>query len=209
MWSWISVALSGYMSIYSFKNNDKKQSLIFKTIALGLLCVLLLTHSSGLSASGQWILASLLVSIAADGLHFFRPYSKVSFCSFLVAQLLVSKAFWLQLSGTIVWWMPALLIATGIVAFFLLLPQLDKLIFPVMIMGLVLLQMAWAAGEAWLKMGTSASLCGFLGAICFIVSWLMLAIHERRQEIKGGEYFISGFYFLAQCLVVQAVLTLN
>ena len=209
MWSWISVALAGYVSIYSFKKNDKKQSLIFKVVALGLLCLLLITHSSTVSASGLWIFASLMVSIVADWLHCFRPYSKVSFCSFLVAQLMVSKAFWLQLSGTIVWWMPALLIATGIVAFFLLLPQLDKLIFPVMVMGLVLLQMAWAAGEAWLKIGTTPSLFGFLGSIAFIISWLTVAIHERRQEIKGAVYLISGFYFLAQCFVVQAVLIVN
>ena len=209
MWSWISVALSGYISIYSYKNKDLQQSLVFRLVSLGLLFVLLLSDTPASFAPGKWILASLLVSMVADVLHYFKQYSRISFISFLAAQILVSVAFWMQLSGSIVWWMPALLIATGIVAFFLLLPQLDKLIFPVMIMGGVLIQMAWAAGQSWLRLSTPSALCGFLGALLFMVSWVILAIHENRQPIKCGEYLVSGTYLLAQCLIVEAVLIYN
>ncbi|MFC3025197.1 lysoplasmalogenase [Vibrio zhugei] len=206
MWSWISVALSGYISIYSYRNNDIKQAIIFKLMSLGLLYSILFSVMPFSTEPATWVLISLLVAMFADGLYYFKSCIKVSFIAFLCSQLLLSKAFWCQLSGSIVWWMPALLIASAIVAFFLLLPQLDNLIIPVALMGLVLIQMAWAAGEVWLNASNIASLMGFLGCITFILSWITQAIHDFKRPIKGGQYIVSGTYLLAQSLVVISVM---
>jgi uncharacterized membrane protein YhhN len=130
------------------------------------------------------------------------------FLGFLFAQLCYSKAFWIQLSGNMVWWLPALLIATSIVTFFLLLPQIDTLLFPVTIMGLVLVQLAWASGEVLLQRPSLASLAGFVGSLLFILSALLLAIHDYRHTLPWGQYWISGSYLLAQSLMVASVVLL-
>ncbi|NMU25419.1 lysoplasmalogenase, partial [Vibrio parahaemolyticus] len=81
------------------------------------------------------IAGGLIVSMVADTLHSFKTRKLIYFTAYLVAQVCYSKSFWVQLNGEIVWWLLALLLAASIVAFFLLLPQLDSLVFPVVIMG--------------------------------------------------------------------------
>lgn len=206
MWSWISVALSGYISIYSYIKSDIKQAIIFKLMSLGVLCSILYSAMPLSTEPTMWVLVSLLAAMFADGLYYFKSCIKVSFIAFLCSQVLLSKAFWCQLSGGIVWWMPALLIASGVVAFFLLLPQLDKLIFPVLLMGLVLIQMTWAAGEVWLTANDTMSILGFLGCITFILTWVIQAIHDFKRPIKGGQYLVSSMYLFAQSLVVISVM---
>ncbi|WP_260678503.1 lysoplasmalogenase [Vibrio fluvialis] len=208
MWSWISVAVSGLISISAFENNKLKHALFFKAVSLALLLSITVTQSAAFSAPVLWVTVGLSSALVGDSLHLLRFRPKACFGAFLLAQLFYSKAFWVQISGSIVWWLPALLIATSIVAFFLLLPQLDTLIFPVTIMGIMLLQMTWAAGEVWLKLPSSASLTGFIGSLLLMLSALLLAIHDYRRPLPLGQYLISGSYLLAQGLIVASVVLL-
>ncbi|MCG3722298.1 lysoplasmalogenase [Vibrio cincinnatiensis] len=206
MWGWISVALSGFISISAFENHKVKQALLFKNMTLALLFAMLVEQVPAWSSATIWVALGLMVAMLADSLHLLDKWPKVCFFAFLAAQLCYSKAFWIQIPGTIVWWLPALLLATSIVAFFLLLPQLDTLIFPVTIMGGVLVQLAWASGEVWLKLPSLASLVGFVGSLIFILSALLLAIHDYRHSLPYGQYWISGSYLLAHGLIVASVL---
>ncbi|TRN20651.1 lysoplasmalogenase [Vibrio furnissii] len=208
MWSWISVAVSGLISISAFENNKLTHALVFKVTSLALLLYITVTHAAAASAPVVWVAVGLCAALLADVLHLLQWRPKLCFGAFLLSQLFYSKAFWVQISGAIVWWLPALLIATSIVAFFLLLPQLDTLIFPVTIMGIMLLQMAWAAGEVWLKLPSDASLAGFVGSLVLMLSALLLAIHDYRHPLPLGQYLISGSYLLAQGLIVASVVLL-
>ncbi|MCG3730336.1 lysoplasmalogenase [Vibrio cincinnatiensis] len=206
MWSWISVALSGFISISAFENHKIKQALLFKNMTSALLLIMLVERVPTWPTPTIWVALGLMVTMFADSLHLLDKWPKVCFFAFLSAQLCYSKAFWIQIPGTIVWWLPALLLATSVVAFFLLLPQLDTLIFPVTIMGGVLVQLAWASGEVWLKLPSWGSLVGFLGSLILILSALLLAIHDYRRSLPYGQYWISGSYWLAQALIVASVL---
>ncbi len=88
---------------------------------------------------------------------------------------------------------------------FLLLPQIDTLIFPVTIMGLMLVQMTWAAGELWLQEATMASGAGFLGCLVYILSATLLAIHDYRRPLPWGHTLISSSYLIAQALISASI----
>ncbi len=208
MWSWISVALSGFISISALENHHRRQAVLFKMVSLVLLLAMIIEPLFSRSMPAIWITIGLVIAMLADGLHTFHLRPKLCFLGFLFAQLCYSKAFWIQLSGNMVWWLPALLIATSIVTFFLLLPQIDTLLFPVTIMGLVLVQLAWASGEVLLQRPSLASLAGFVGSLLFILSALLLAIHDYRHSLPWGQYWISGSYLLAQSLMVASVVLL-
>jgi len=205
MWGWISVVISGLISVSAFERNRTKQAVIFNSLCLALLAFIVLKQQSDLSVAALWVAAGLAISFIADLLRIQHKQSKLCFTAFLVIQLLYSKAFWLQLTGAMVWWLPALLIAASIVTFFLLLPQIDTLIFPVTVMGMMLLQMTWASGEVWLNHPTLPSLLGFIGSLCFIVSAVILAIHDFRQPLRFGQTLIGASYLLAQSLIVASV----
>ncbi|MGY3571021.1 lysoplasmalogenase [Vibrio paucivorans] len=205
MWSWLSVALSGFISVNAIQDNKNGQAMMFKTLSLLLLLAILYSQNQALTPASAWVGVGLVVSIFADILYQLKRYKRLCFASFITAQICFSKSFWLQLSTEMVWWLPAMLLASSVVMFFLLLPQIDRLIFPVAVMGLVLVQFAWAAGELWLLHQDAPSLAGFLGAISLSVSAGLLAIHDYRRAIWAGRYLISGTYLLALSLITASV----
>ncbi|MEH0743473.1 lysoplasmalogenase [Vibrio cholerae] len=206
MWSWLSVALSSFISISADESNNPRQAALFKTMSLLMLVVLLWSDGGAAPVIAGWITLGLLVSVAADSLYLLGRWPKWCFSAFIVAQLCYSTSFWLQLSGEMVWWLPAMLLAIGIVSFFLLLPKLDQLIFPVVVMGSVLLQLNWAAGEVWLSQHSLSSALGFVGTLVLTVSAALLALHDYRHPVKGGRYLISGSYILAHSLITAAMI---
>ncbi|AIW15355.1 lysoplasmalogenase [Vibrio tubiashii] len=206
MWSWLSVALSGYISISANESNHIRQAAMFKTMSLLMLLVMLWSQQGLVGAAAWWVSLGLIISMFADGLYIFKKHLKLCFAGFIAAQLCYSASFWFKLSGEIVWWLPAMLLGIGVVSFFLLLPKIDRLIFPVVMMGIVLLQLNWAAGEVWLINGGLASLAGFIGSITLTFSAALLAIHDYRHSIVKGRYLISGSYLLAHSLITASLI---
>ncbi|MDN3608781.1 lysoplasmalogenase [Vibrio ostreicida] len=205
MWSWISVALSGFISISANQNSEYHRAAVFKTLSLAMLVALIWDHTGFIGASVRWVTLGLLVSMLADGLYVQKRGKKLCFAAFIGAQLCFSASFWVQLSGEIVWWLPAMLLAIGVVIFFLMLPKIDRLVFPVVIMGMVLLQLNWAAGEVWLLTQTVSSLLGAFGSFILLVSAILLAVHDYKHSIFGGRYVISGSYLLAYSLITASL----
>ncbi|MGR5234948.1 lysoplasmalogenase [Vibrio rotiferianus] len=205
MWSWLAIGLSGMYSVLGAKQDSPTQSLVFKVFTLLLLATLALTEGEP-APHTYWIVGGLLVSMFADTLHSFKSRKPIYFAGYLLAQICYSKSFWIQLNGEIVWWLLALLLAASVVAFFLLLPQLDSLVFPVVIMGIMLVQLAWAAGEVWLQSPTLATALGFSGTLLFIYSALAYAIHGYRKPMKHAYAWVTGSYFLAHALIVASII---
>ncbi|MFH4817367.1 lysoplasmalogenase [Vibrio alginolyticus] len=205
MWSWLAIGLSGVYSVLGAKQANPTQSLVFKIFTLLLLLVLVLTQGASATYT-YWIAGGLIVSMVADTLHSFKTRKLIYFSAYLVAQVCYSKSFWVQLNGEIVWWLLALLLAASIVAFFLLLPQLDSLVFPVVIMGMMLVQLSWAAGEVWLQVPSYANAIGFSGTLVLIYSALAYAIHGYRKPMKHAYLWVSGSYFFAHALIVASII---
>ena len=120
MWSWLSVALSGFISISANESNQKSQAVVFKTLTLFMLVAIIWTQDGVVGISAWWITLGLIISALADSLYIFQKHKKLCFAAYIGSQLCYSTSFWLQLSGEIVWWLPAMLLAIGIVVFFLM-----------------------------------------------------------------------------------------
>ncbi|MGR5238500.1 lysoplasmalogenase [Vibrio alfacsensis] len=205
MWSWLAIGLSGLYSVLGAKQANPTQSLVFKIFTLFLLFVLTMTQGDSV-AHTYWIAGGLLVFMLADTLHSFKSRKPLYFVGYLFAQLCYSNAFWVQMNGEVVWWLLALLFAASVVAFFLLLPQLDSLVFPVVIMGTVLVLFAWLAGEVWLHTPNYANALGFSGTLVMTGSALAYAIHGYRKPMKRTYLWVSGSYFIAHALIVASVI---
>lgn len=204
MWSWLAVALSGFITTSACENNQPKQAMFFSCFSLVLLLCMLWGQESLVGQLEWWVSLGLVISMFADVLYITKGFKRFCFASFIAAQLCYSTSFWLQLSGEVVWWLAAMLLAMGIVAFFLLLPKIDRLIFPVVIMGMVLLQLNWVTGELWLLHQNQQALCAFIGSLSLTTSAVLLAIHDFRHPLFGGRYLISGSYLLAHSLITAS-----
>lgn len=206
MWVWLAISLSALLHITAAYHGPKWQYYFFKPFTMVLL--LLLAWQSGLeSVYHQAIFVGLMLSVVGD-VFLMLPKDRfvLGLVSFLMAHIAYSLAFWSQLDGNIVWWLPAMLFGGGIIVFLLLLPSLGALIVPVAIYIAMIVQMTWAAGEFWLTVGSTAGLLAFIGSLVFILSDTVLAVDRFRGPFKPSIPFIMSSYYLAQSLFVATLL---
>ena len=153
------------------------------------------------------IMLGLALSLAGD---IFLMWPKDRFiaglAAFALAHVTYSVAFWSQLGGQIVWWLPAMLAAIGVIVFLLLLPSLAKMVVPVAVYIAVIAQMAWAAGEFWLTTSTTMGLLAFAGSAVFMFSDLCLAIDRFRGPFQSATTIVMTSYYLAQALIIATLL---
>lgn len=205
MWGWLVFGLSGFIHISTANRSNKTLSYVFKPVTM--LCLLMILFFSG-SGKPQfvWVAMGLCLSLFTDLLSLLpKRHNRIMFSSLLLAFLFYSKGFWALLAGDIAWWLPALLFAGGVILFLLLLPVLDTLIFPVSIMGLVLVQMSWAASAVWMGNATLANLLACIACLIFVGTCLLHAMSHYRSPLNHSELCVTGGYFAAQSLIVASV----
>ncbi|NOI24569.1 lysoplasmalogenase [Vibrio mediterranei] len=206
MWSWLAIALSCLLFIFAVEKGDKSRSVLFSALTHSLLIVLLAT--SGLETKYELlVLLGLVVFLFSDASGQYTRFAKLSFVGYLIAQSLYGWAMWGQVNSQFVLWLPALMLCIAIVTFFLLLPRLDSFLVPVTVMGISLVHLVCAAGEAWLAQSGMSSLLGFLGALTMVLSAMLLALDKYRFHSRRARYAISGSYYLAHALIVASTIS--
>ncbi|WP_064606337.1 lysoplasmalogenase [Photobacterium sp. J15] len=206
MWVWLAISFSALLHITAAYNGPKWQYYLFKPFTMVLLMVV--AWQSGLDGFyHQAIFVGLILSVVGDILLMLPKDRFVpGLVSFLLAHIAYSLAFWSQFEGNIIWWLPALLFAGGIIVFLLFLPSLGSLILPVALYIAVIVQMAWAAGEFWLTVGSTASVLAFAGALVFMLSDTVLAMNRFRGPLTSATAVVMTSYYLAQALFVASLL---
>jgi uncharacterized membrane protein YhhN len=206
MWSWLAVALSGLLYIFADEKGDKVRMVLFSLLTHALLATMILA-TDHLQSYQMWMLLGLGVFAVSDAIAQWQQHTKLSFVGFILAQLVYSWAMWGVVNSQFVLWLPALLLCIAIVTFLLLLPRLDSFLMPVAFMGLSLVHLLCAAGEAWLIAGTSSSTLGFCGALVLMLSALLLALDQYHFQSRRARYAVSGSYYASQSLLVASALS--
>ncbi|WP_299017289.1 lysoplasmalogenase [uncultured Photobacterium sp.] len=206
MWVWLAISFSALLHITAAYHGPKWQFYLFKPFTMVLL--LMLAWQSGLEGFyHQVIFIGLILSVVGDILLMLPKDRFVpGLVSFLLAHIAYSLAFWSQLDDNMVWWLPALLFAGGIIVFLLFLPSLGALMLPVAMYIAVIVQMTWAAGEFWLTVGSMTSLLAFVGALVFMLSDTVLALDRFRGPLPSATAVVMSSYYLAQSLFVASLL---
>ncbi|MGF1751661.1 MULTISPECIES: lysoplasmalogenase [Vibrio] len=205
MWSWLAVGLSSLLFIYAVEKGDTKRTITFSVMTHGLLLAILL-GSEGISDYQLWLSLGLALFLISDVGLLLDRFGRASFVGYVIAQLVYSIGLWGEVQSHFVLWLPALLLCVAIVTFFLLLPRLDSFLLPVAIMGLSLVNVVCAAGEAWLNHSDWSSLQAFIGTLCLSVSAMMWALGKYHFKNIRARYGISGSYYLSHALIVASAI---
>ncbi|PKF76362.1 hypothetical protein CW749_27470 [Vibrio sp. vnigr-6D03] len=200
---------SNLIDIATSNASDRAVS-FFRPIAALLLCAAIWL-TVPFSEPSLW----LLVGMGAFGVSELlrtstSPTSKLSFLIDLFAIVSISGTFWSQLESDIIWWLPAFLFAAGVIVFLLLLPQLDKLLGPISVLGMVLVQLLWASGEVWLTQMSLVSLLGVVGCLILLMSQMTFVLHHFKSPIRNGEAWCSASYFIGLFFIsISTIIALN
>lgn len=156
---------------------------------------------------GLWIMLGLLLSVLGD-LFLMHPKDKfmAGLSCFLLAHLAYSIGFF-QTFQQMSWWILFGFIATGILIYLLLLPNLDSMALPVGAYILVIAMMASTAAGFWLTYHNTPALLALTGALMFILSDLVLAIDRFRSSSHFSQHVIMVTYYSAQGLITLSVLS--
>jgi alkylglycerol monooxygenase len=163
---------------------------------------------AGLSRALPWLLAALAASLAGDALLMVEGF----FLPGLVAFLLAHLAYIVLFRQGVPWganrWAWLLLGAFAVSAYAMLwsggLPEDMRL--PVAVYVLAITTMAGSALDRSASLGTASSHLVAVGALCFMVSDLTLAINRFMAPLPHASAWVLSSYYLAQCLIVMGML---
>lgn len=203
MWGRLMVGLSGFVHISAADGEEKRVSKILKPITLLLLMTVLVSTGRN-EPQFIWVAIGLLLASISDVFSLFAK-TKASFAALIFSFLFYSKGFWSLLHGDIAWWLPALLFAGSVILILLLLPKLDTIIFPVSIMGIVLVQMSWAASAVWMNDASTANLYACFACLIFVAATLICAVNTYRKPVMNSNLWATVGFLVAHSLIVASV----
>ena len=209
MFAWLAVGMSGIMYVSVSRTDRVRLSAFFKFLTIAVLLVALMYAEgiSGLSISAKWVALGLLLSLVGDQMFMLpRRFYRYGIPFFVLVSICYSKAFWLQIPGELSLWLPSMLYAAIVIVFLVGLPKLSAIVIPVAIFGTCLVQMAWAAAEVWMQLGTVQALYGCLGASLLLLSSVGHAFKHKDLPAKNGNILLDSGYFISQALITASAM---
>ncbi|MDP5255725.1 MULTISPECIES: lysoplasmalogenase [unclassified Vibrio] len=205
MWSWLAIGLCALMSVISTKQSHLLQAQVFKSFTFVLLAILVSTQVIT-PVGSQWLCVGLIISMVTDWSLVSAKRLPLSFLGFVLAQVAYSLMFWSQMTQEVAWWPLAVLLAAGVVGFLLLLPKIDRLVFPVVIMGIVLIHLAWIAGEWWLQLPTFGNTLAIIAVLLLLFSSMAYLLNRHHKSVPSRYLWVMGGYLLAQILLTASLI---
>lgn len=187
--------------------NARSQIYIFKPLTTILIMLVALTAAEPRGAFYQYaIVVGLVFSLAGDILLVLPSDRFIpGLVSFLLAQIAYIVAFVPGTQWLSTFWSPLPFVVYAVVLLSVLLPHTGKMRAPVLMYGVVIVTMAWRAGERWLQLPGSSTLFAFVGAALFVLSDSSLAVNRFVTKYRGERLITLGLYYAAQWLIALSV----
>jgi len=199
------VIVAAFIHIRAEYRGPQQHIYIFKPLTMVFILLIAVLGQAAAPFYKYMIITGLVFSLAGD-IFLMLPSDRFvpGLVAFLIAHLFYSAAFASEVSA-LIWWPAIPLVIFGIIIYLILAPALGKLKVPVLIYVVVILAMAWLAWERWSQMRQSGALLAAAGAVLFVISDTILAIHRFRGAFKSAHALNLITYFAAQCLIASSV----
>jgi uncharacterized membrane protein YhhN len=125
--------------------------------------------------------------------------------SFLLAHLAYILAFTSDGQFQPNWLLGAGLIVYALIIYLILVPDLGRERFAVLIYTVVIAFMTWAAWGRWQVARSTPAMLAGLGAVIFLASDTSLALNRFQTKRRWGQLVTLSSYYLAQLLIAWSV----
>lgn len=205
-----AAAVSGLFAIAADWHERRHRSFyLLKPLTTVLILVIAALAPAESAIYRHWIVAGLLLSLAGDISLMFTHAGKRWFMAGLGAFLLAHLAFVAAFSqGIRVPQLPGWLALVAFYAaalLFVLLPRAGHLKIPVLLYGLVLAAMVFAAAARYEAAPGAPSLYALLGALLFLLSDSLLGIRRFIAAYRYAQALILSTYWAAIGLIAWSV----
>jgi len=197
-----SILGSGVLAILTDRPDRRRWHYLFKPLTTALILALLLVRP-GVGPGIRLLLGIGLAASLAGDIWLMLPGDRFlpGLVSFALAHLVYIMAFGCGLASMPPLWtyLPYLALAAALVA--VLWRGAAGLRLAVAIYALVIVSMAWAAGARAAQAG-GAAILGWIGALFFVLSDVLLALDRFRRPVPRAGLWVLATYYLAQALIV-------
>ncbi|CNF34528.1 putative enzyme yhhN [Yersinia mollaretii] len=169
-WPFLAVFFSGWLFVDATYRGPRWQRWVFKPVTL-LLLLLLAWQAPTLGPMGYLIVLGLLATLAADAL-LLLPSERLLYAlgAFFLSHLLYTISFASQMTFTLFWPLPLVLIIIGVLLLTTIWTKLDEMRWPVVALVGMTLLMVWMAGEQYFARSTDLSFSLLAGTVLLLIS---------------------------------------
>ncbi|CAM3912536.1 hypothetical protein VA7868_03593 [Vibrio aerogenes CECT 7868] len=184
-----------YLLLTAYGVDRPTRYFFYISIACTLLLLLSVTIKlpivSSFTASGMVGFSGYLVFI---WLFLSCTHQRFSFLAFVLTSISLNLTFWLRISHPVQIWLLISILAVSIVMLLLVLPRIDHKLFPVFIVGLLMVSFVWAACEFWLQEHSLRAGAGTTGTILWaLVTFRVMLYPAYTKQNQLNMWVIVGY----------------
>lgn len=205
LWSFIAVCFSAWLYVDASYRGTAWQRWLFKPVTL-LLLLMLAWQAPMFEATGYLVLAGLCASLIGDALTLVsRERLLYATGAFFLSHLLYTVWFASQLTLSIFWPLPLVLLVIGALLIATIWSRLDTLRWPVCTFIGMTLVMVWLAGEMWFFRPTSTALSAFVGASLLLLGNICWLVSHYRCRFTADNAIAAACYFAGHFMIVRSL----
>lgn len=205
---WPSILIVSCIQLFSDERGPRWLCSLTKPLPLLLMATAILFSSDTTTPLALWVSSGLLVSALADTIiSLTGDTSRLSSAGYLLAHTCYVIGF-ISMVGSVTWWIPVVIFALGILTFLLLLPNLERLMVPVLIYLVVIATLGSSSAEYWLSSQSTSASLAIMGAFMLLLCDLMWARNRFLASTLITRQAVLVSYYLAHALLAWSVITL-
>lgn len=204
-WPFLAVFFSGWLFVDATYRGPRWQRWVFKPVTL-LLLLLLAWQAPILGPAGYLVVLGLLATLVADAL-LLLPSERLLYAlgAFFLSHLLYTISFASQMTFTLFWPLPLVLIIVGALLLATIWTRLDEMRWPVVAFVGMTLLMVWMAGEQYFARSTDMSFSLLTGTVLLLVSHTIWLLNRYRFSFRASDAIVAGCYFVGHFLIVRSL----
>ncbi|CNF02726.1 lysoplasmalogenase [Yersinia nurmii] len=204
-WPFLAVFFSGWLFVDASYRGPRWQRWVFKPVTL-LLLVLLAWQAPVLGPAGYLIVLGLLATMAADAL-LLLPSERLLYAigAFFLSHLLYTISFATQMTVSIFWPLPLVLIIIGALLLATIWTRLEEMRWPIATYVAMTLLMVWVAGEQYFLRSTDFGFSLLIGTSLLLLANIIWLISRYRFSFKAADALVAGCYFVGHFLIVRSL----
>ncbi len=205
LWSFIAVVFSGWLSVDATYRGPAWQRWLFKPVTL-LLLLALAAQAPVLTPAGYLIILGLVATMVGDALLLLRDERMVYVIgAYFLSYLLYTIGFASQMTFSVFWPLPIVLLIIGVALIAVLWPRLAELRWPICTyIGMTVL-MVWIAGEQYFALSNDHSLSLLAGTGFLLISTVLWLVSRFRYPFHAARAVIAASYFAGHFLIVRSL----
>lgn len=152
------------------------------------------------------ILAGLCASLIGDALTLLpRQQLLYAIEAFFLSHLLYTIYFANQMTRSLFWLLPLVLLVVGALLLAPIWSRLATLRLPISTFIAITLVMVWLAGELWFLRPTGPALSAFCGAVMLLLSNIVWLFSHYRRRFKADNVISAACYFIGHFLIGRSL----